>query len=74
MRGEELESCSVRVFYVAACGCLFRAGSSFFLHLAGLEVFSLDSLCVTAAQGAHGRQRFSALTRLEKTQKKLSRI
>lgn len=45
----------------------------FILQLAGLEVFSLDLLWVAAAQGAHGRQCFSALMRLEKTQKKLSR-
>lgn len=45
----------------------------FILHLAASEVFWLGLLCVAAAQGAHGRQRFSVPIRLEKTQEKLSR-
>lgn len=46
----------------------------FILHLAGLGDFLLDLLWVAAVQGAHGRQCFSALIRLEKTQKKLSGV
>lgn len=71
-QGEELGSCSVSVSCQAAYGVHSMQGAVYLSFGWFGGGFLLDLLWVAAVHNAHGRQCFSALIRLEKTQKKLS--